>query len=73
MLAQQASGYDVGGRNFHIEEQPMHENFNFSRASTDESAKLTDQVGSANSLSVATKLARPTILVGQAGSTSRLS
>ena len=30
MLAQQASGYDVGGRNFHIQEQPMHENFNFS-------------------------------------------
>jgi len=24
MLAQQASGYDVDGRNFHIQEQPMH-------------------------------------------------
>jgi hypothetical protein len=24
MLAQQASGYDVGGRNFYIQEQPMH-------------------------------------------------
>jgi hypothetical protein len=30
MLAQQASGYDVGGRNFHIQEKPMHENLNFS-------------------------------------------
>jgi hypothetical protein len=29
MLAQQASGYDVGGRNFYIQEQPMHENLNF--------------------------------------------
>jgi hypothetical protein len=24
MLVQQASGYDVGGRNFHIQEQSMH-------------------------------------------------
>jgi hypothetical protein len=30
MLAQQASGYDVGGHNFHIQEQPMHENLHFS-------------------------------------------
>jgi hypothetical protein len=30
MLAQQAFGYDVGGRNFHIQEKPMHENLNFS-------------------------------------------
>jgi ribonuclease HI len=30
MLAQQASGYDVGGRNFYIQEQSMHENLNFS-------------------------------------------
>jgi hypothetical protein len=35
MLAQQASGYDVGRRNFHIQEQPMHKNFNFSRAGAD--------------------------------------
>jgi hypothetical protein len=35
MLAQQASGYDVGGSNFHIQEQPMHKNFNFSRARAD--------------------------------------
>jgi hypothetical protein len=32
MLAQQASGYDVGGHNFHIQERSMHKNFNFSRA-----------------------------------------
>ena len=38
MLAQQASGYDVDGRNFHIQEQPMHKNFNFSCAGIDESA-----------------------------------
>jgi hypothetical protein len=30
MLAQQASGYDVGGRNFYIQEQPMHEDLYFS-------------------------------------------
>jgi hypothetical protein len=30
MLAQQASGHDVGGHNFHIQEQPMHVNLNFS-------------------------------------------
>jgi hypothetical protein len=47
MLAQQASGYDVGGRNFHIQEQPMHKNFNFSRAGADQSNKPTDPVGSA--------------------------
>jgi hypothetical protein len=29
MLAQQASGYDVGGRNFHIQEQPMHKDLHF--------------------------------------------
>jgi hypothetical protein len=29
MLAQQASGYDVGGRNFHIQEKPMHEDLEF--------------------------------------------
>jgi hypothetical protein len=35
MLAQQASSYDVGGRNFHIQEQPMHENLKISHASID--------------------------------------
>jgi len=46
MLAQQASGYDVSRYNFHIQEQPMHEDFNFSCVGTDQSAKPTDQVGS---------------------------
>jgi hypothetical protein len=50
MLAQQTSGYDVGGRNFHIQEQPMRENFNFSCVGTDQLAKLTDQVRSAGFL-----------------------
>ena len=49
MLGQQASGYDIGGCNFHIQEQPMHENFNFSCAGIDQSAKSTDQVGSVDS------------------------
>jgi hypothetical protein len=48
MLAQQASGYDVGGHNFHIQEQPMYKNFNFFRAGADQSAKLTHLVGSAD-------------------------
>ena len=68
MLVQQASGFDVGGRNFHIQEQSMHENFSFSRAGTDQSAKPTNQVGSADSFSVVAKSTRPTALVGQAGS-----
>jgi len=42
MLAQQASGYDVSGHNFHIQEQPMHEDFNFSCVGTDQSAQPTD-------------------------------
>jgi hypothetical protein len=29
MLAQQASGYDVGGCNFHIQEKPMREDLEF--------------------------------------------
>ena len=41
MLAQQASGYDVGGRNFYIQEQPMHENLNFFRVGADQSAQPT--------------------------------
>jgi hypothetical protein len=41
MLAQQASSYDVGGRNFHIQEKPMHKNFSFSRACADQSAQPT--------------------------------
>ena len=68
MLAQQESGYDFGGCNFHIQEQPMHENLNFSCAGTDQSAKPTDGVGSANSISVVAKSARLTTLVGPADS-----
>jgi hypothetical protein len=50
MLAQQASSYDVGGHNFHIQEKPMHEDLEFSRAGTDESAKSTALVGLADIL-----------------------
>ena len=66
MLAQQASGYDVSGHNFHIQEQPMHEDFNFSYVGTDQSAKPTDQISSVDYSSVVAKLAKPTALVGQA-------
>ena len=62
MLAQQASGYDVGGCNFYIQEQPMHEIFNFSRAGTDQPAKPIDLVGSVDSLSDLAKSAQPTTL-----------
>jgi hypothetical protein len=62
MLAQQASGYDVGGLNFHIQEQLMHENLHFSHTSTSQSAKPTDQVSSADSSPTAAKSARPTPL-----------
>ena len=64
MLAQQASGYDVSGHNFHIQEQPMHEDFNFSYVGTDQSAKLTNQVGSADYSPAVAKSAKPTALVG---------
>jgi hypothetical protein len=50
MLAQQASGYDVDGCNFHIQEKPMHEDLEFSRAGTDELAKSTALVGLADIL-----------------------
>jgi hypothetical protein len=29
LLAQQASGYNIGGRNFHVREKLMHKNFSF--------------------------------------------
>jgi hypothetical protein len=45
MLVQQASGYDVGGRNFHIKERPMQENFVVLCARVAESTELTPQVG----------------------------
>ena len=44
----------------------MHENLNFSRAGTNQSAKPTDQVNSADSISAMDKSARLTALVGQA-------
>jgi hypothetical protein len=57
MLSQQASSYDVGGCNFHIQEKPMHEDLEFSRAGTDESAKPTALVGLADTLMDASQLA----------------
>jgi hypothetical protein len=60
MLAQQASGYDVSGRNFHVWEKPMHKNFSFSRAGADQSAKPTVLVGSTDSLSAEAQSATPT-------------
>jgi hypothetical protein len=66
MLAQQASSYDVGGRNFHIQERLMHKNFNFSRVGTNQLAKPTDPVGSADSPSAGAKSAQPIATVGQA-------
>jgi hypothetical protein len=68
MLAQQASDYDIGGRNFHVQEQPMHENFDLSRVGADQSARSTDLVGLADSLSAEAKLAQPTTLLGSADS-----
>jgi hypothetical protein len=45
MLAQQASRYDVGGRNFHIQEESMHKMMNFSRAGSAELIESTNLVG----------------------------
>jgi len=44
----------------------MHEDFNFSCVGTDQSAKPTDQVGSANYSSTVAKSAKTTALVDQA-------
>jgi hypothetical protein len=63
MLAQQASGYDIGGCNFNIQEQSMYKNLNFSRAGADQSNKLTDSVGSAGFPSAEAKTAQPTAIV----------
>jgi hypothetical protein len=68
MLAQQASGHDIGGCNFHVQEKPMHKNFSFSRAGADQSAKPTAPVGSTDSLSAKAQLAQLTSLVGHADS-----
>ena len=43
----------------------MHEDFNFSYVGTDQSAKLTDQVGSVDYSSTVAKSAKPTALVSQ--------
>jgi hypothetical protein len=64
IVAQQASGHDVGGYNFHIQEQLMHENLSFSRVGTDQLAKPIALVGSADSLSATAQSAKPTALVG---------
>jgi hypothetical protein len=53
MLAQQASGYNVGGCNFHIQEQSMHEDLYFCRVSAEESTKPTAIVGLADPDSLA--------------------
>jgi hypothetical protein len=64
MLAQQASSYDVSGCNFHIQEYPMHKNFNFSRVGADHSDKLTDSVDSADFPSAEAKMAQLAAIVG---------
>jgi hypothetical protein len=71
MLAQQASGYDVGGRNFHVQEKSMYKNFSFSRAGVDQSAKPTAPISLADSLSAEAQSSQLTSLVGHANS-SRL-
>jgi hypothetical protein len=66
MLAQQASGYDVGGCNFHVQEKSVHKIFSFSRAGADQSAKPTAPVSSADSLSAEASRARR-LTCGQPG------
>jgi hypothetical protein len=63
MLAQQASGYDIGGHNFHTQEKPMCEDLEFSHAGTDGSTKPTALVGLADPLVDASQSAKPTGLV----------
>jgi hypothetical protein len=60
MLAQQASGYDVGGHNFHIQEQSMHKDLHFCCAGIEESVT--------NPSSLARQSAWLTLLVGLADS-----
>ena len=45
MLAQQASGFGVGGHKFHIKEKPMQENSFVLYVGTTESAQPTPRVG----------------------------
>jgi hypothetical protein len=56
MLAQQASDYDLGGRNFHIQEQSMHENLSFSHTGIDQSIKLADYPSRLSQLLVSSSL-----------------
>jgi hypothetical protein len=60
MVAQQASGYDVGGCNFHIQEQPIYKDLHFCCASIEESVT--------NPSSLARQSAWSTLLVGLADS-----
>jgi hypothetical protein len=64
MLAQQASGYDVGGCNFHIQKQPMHEDLYFCRVSAEASAKPTALASLADPDSLASQSAWMTLPVG---------
>jgi ribonuclease HI len=48
MLARQTSGYDIGGRNFHIQEHPIHGDLFFYRVSAEEPAKPIALVGLAD-------------------------
>jgi hypothetical protein len=66
MLAQQASSYNVGRCNFHIQEKPIHEDLEFSHAGIDELAKLIALVGLANLLMDASQSAKPTRPIGLA-------
>jgi hypothetical protein len=68
MLAQQASGYDISGHNFHIQEQPMHEDLYFCHVSVEESAKPTALAGLPDPDSLASQSAWPTLPVGLAHS-----
>jgi hypothetical protein len=61
MLAQQAYGYDVGGYNFYIQEQSMHEDLYFFHVSAEESAKPTALIGLADPDSLASQSAWPTL------------
>jgi hypothetical protein len=68
MLPQQASGYDVGRRNFHIQEQTMHEDLYFCRVSAEELAKPIALVSLADPDSLASQSAWLTLPVGLADS-----
>jgi hypothetical protein len=68
MLAQQASGYDIGGHNFHIQEQPMHEDLYFYHVSAEESAMTTVLADLADLDSLVSQSAWLTLPVGLADS-----